>query len=294
MDSNRWNWFAPRENDIVIATSYKAGTTFTQTIVGNMLFPDGNLPGPAAGISPWLDMRVVPLELILTELEAQSHRRYIKTHLPLDGLPFFDDTKYICVSRDPRDVFMSLLNHWSSHPPEFYIAMNNIPGLEGEPFPEFVDNTKATWRNWITRNTFEGEIGGYPYWSHLSHALSFWNYRHLPNVYMLHFNDLLEDLSGEMRKIAEFLNIEVPAENWEDVVSRCTFAEVKKDTSKVVGPDIEMHFRGGGDTFVNKGTNGRWIGVLDEEDLELYDAAMQKLPEGYAAWLEYGRAGEDL
>jgi len=290
MDSTRWNWFEPRTDDIVIATSYKAGTTFTQTIVGNLLFSDGQLPGPAAAISPWLDMRIVPLESVLLLLEAQAHRRYIKTHLPLDGLPYDEDTKYICVSRDPRDVFMSLLNHWGSHTPEFYAIMNNLPGLVGDPMPEFVDDTKQTWRNWITRHTFEGEIGGYPYWSHLSHALTFWTYRHLPNIYMLHFNDLLLDLEGEMRKIAEFLHIDVPTEHWPSVVERCRFGTVKKDPSKVVGEDMNMIFKGGRDTFIHKGTNGRWIGVLDEEDLALYDEAMGKLPPDYAHWLAHGNA----
>ena len=90
MDSTRWNYFVPRADDIVIATSYKAGTTFTQTVVANLLFPDGNLPGPATFISPWLDMRVFPLELVLGQLEAQQHRRFMKTHLPLDGLPYYE------------------------------------------------------------------------------------------------------------------------------------------------------------------------------------------------------------
>jgi hypothetical protein len=39
-------------------------------------------------ISPWLDNRLFPLELVLTALEHQTHRRSIKTHLPLDTLPF--------------------------------------------------------------------------------------------------------------------------------------------------------------------------------------------------------------
>ena len=42
------------------------------------------------------------------------------------------------------------------------------------------------------------------------------------------------------------------------------------------------------DTFINKGTNGRWKGVLDDEDLALYDQAMGKLPADYAQWLENG------
>lgn len=289
MDSTRWNWFEPRDGDIVIATSYKAGTTFTQTVVANLLFPEGDMPGPATFISPWLDLRVFPLELVLGQLESQQHRRFIKTHLPLDGLPYYEHVKYICVSRDPRDVFMSVLNHWGNHTPEFYTLMNGLPGLVGDPFPEYEDDLKATWRNWITRSWFDWEIGGYPYWSHLSHALTFWQYRHLPNVLMLHFNDLLADLDGEMRRIADFLDIEVPPQHWADVVQRCTFAEVKKDPSKVVGPNIDFAFKGGADTFIHQGTNGRWIGVLDDDDLALYREAMSALPEDYAAWLETGR-----
>jgi aryl sulfotransferase len=288
MDSTRWNWFEPRNDDIVISTSYKAGTTLTQTIVGNLLFPDGNLPGPTTVISPWLDMRATPLELVLGQLEAQSHRRYIKTHLPLNSLRFFENVKYICVSRDARDVFMSLLNHWGNHTPEFYAMLNGTPGMVGEPFPEFVDDIKATWRNWITKSNVDWEIGGAPYWSHLSHALTYWHYRHLPNIMMLHFNDLLADLDGEMRRIADYLEIDVPAKYWDDVVNRCSFETVKKDPSKVVDPMMQFGFKGGGDTFIHKGTNGRWDGVLDSEDLALYEQAMAQLPADYAQWLEHG------
>lgn len=288
LDSTRWNWFTPRPDDIVIATSYKAGTTLMQTIVGNLLFPDGKLPGPASSISPWLDMRIIPLELMLGQLEAQTHRRFIKTHLPLDGLPYYPDVKYICVSRDPRDVFMSLLNHWGSHTEEFYMLINSVIGRVGDPLPHFRNDIKATWRDWITKSWFEWEIGGYPYWSHLGHALTYWNYRHLPNIQMIHFNDLLTDLDGEMRKIAQYLEIDVPEDQWPDVVRRCTFDEVKKDTSKVVGEEIAFAFKGGGDAFIHKGTNGRWVGVLDDEDLALYEAAMAKLPPDYANWLQNG------
>ena len=292
MDSTRWNWFTPRDDDIIIATSYKAGTTFTQTIVGNMLFPDGDLPAPITDMAPWLDFRTTPLELILGQLEAQRHRRFIKTHLPLDGLPYFENVKYICVSRDPRDVFMSLLNHWGNHPDEAYEGMNNVPGRVGDPFPKFVDDTKATWRAWMTRNWFDWETDGHPYWSHLRHARTFWEYRDLPNVMMVHFNDLLADLDSEMRRISDFLGIDVPHEKWAAVVERCTFAAVKRNPAKVVGEEIASGFIGGADTFINKGTNGRWVGVLDEDDLALYEEAMAKLPPNYARWLENGGSSD--
>lgn len=288
LDSTRWNWFEPRDDDIVIATSYKAGTTLMQTIVANLLFPDGNLPGPASFISPWLDFRLFPLELVYGQLESQDHRRFIKTHVPLDGIPYYTNVKYLCVTRDPRDVFMSLLNHWGSHTEGFYGAINGTPGRVGDEFPRYTGDIKATWRDWITRSWFDWEIGGYPYWSHLGYALTFWNHRHLPNIKLVHFNDLLADLDGQMRDIAHYLELDVPEEHWPDVVRRCTFAEVKKDPSKVVGDNIAFAFKGGADAFINKGTNGRWVGVLDDEDLALYDEAMGKLPSDYARWLQDG------
>jgi aryl sulfotransferase len=133
LDSHRWDNFKPRRGDVVISTSYKAGTTLMQTIVVNMIFPDGNLPGPVASVSPWLDMTLPPLDDTLTRLEAQTHRRCLKSHLALDGLRYFDEVKYIMVGRDPRDVFMSLLNHYGNHTPDFYAAMNGRPDRVGDP-----------------------------------------------------------------------------------------------------------------------------------------------------------------
>lgn len=232
LDSTRWNWFTQRDDDIIIATSYKAGTTLLQTVVANLLFPDDDMPAPASELSPWLDFRMFPLELVLGQLDAQEHRRFIKTHTPLDGLPYFPQAKYVCVSRDPRDVFMSLLNHWGSHTDAFYMGINSTPGRVGDEFPHFNPDIKATWRDWITRSWFEWEIGGYPYWSHMSYALTFWKYRHLDNILMVHFNDLRADLGSEMRRIANFLEIDVPAEKWDAVVRRCTFEEVKRTPAR--------------------------------------------------------------
>ena len=58
-DSTRWRWFESRPDDIVIATSYKAGTTWTQAIVANLLFPGGDFPDDIGRMSPWLDLRTV-------------------------------------------------------------------------------------------------------------------------------------------------------------------------------------------------------------------------------------------
>src|SRR4051812_29075700 len=123
VDSTRWQKFQPRADDIVISTSYKSGTTWTQGILKHLMFLGGEVP-PLGDLSPWLERTRFPLEEVLAELDAQTHRRFIKTHLALDGIPFFPHLKYIVVARDARDVFMSLWNHYSNYTPEQYQQLN--------------------------------------------------------------------------------------------------------------------------------------------------------------------------
>jgi aryl sulfotransferase len=122
----------------------------------------------------------------------------------------------------------------------------------------------------------------------MHHCSTWWEYRHLPNVKLVHYADLLQDLDGQMRDIADFLRIDVPDTRWPAVVQACRFETVKKDPEKVVG-DMSMSFKGGAQTFINKGINGRWREVLTAADLELYQAAKARvLPADCAAWLEGG------
>ena len=64
-----------------------------------------------------------------------------------------------------------------------------------------------------------GNSDGWPYWSHHYHAASFWPYRRLPNLLAVHFNDLLADLPGQMRRVAGFLGIDVSEEDWPALVA---------------------------------------------------------------------------
>src|SRR5579864_769653 len=106
IDSTIWNDFAFRDDDIIIATYGKSGTTWTQQIVAQILLgPDPELP--VAELSPWLDLRVPPKHVKLPEVEAQTHRRFVKTHLPVDALRFSDKARYIFIGRDGRDVMWS-------------------------------------------------------------------------------------------------------------------------------------------------------------------------------------------
>jgi aryl sulfotransferase len=244
LDSLRWNFFATRDNDVVIATSYKAGTTWMQAIVANLIFSGKPLSAPLDEVSPWLELRILPLEIVLTLLERQTHRRFIKTHLPLDGLPFQPKLKYIYVARDARDVFMSFWNHYSNRTEAAMNLINLTPGRVGPELPRCSEDIHEVWRNWITRGWFQWETEGYPWWSNLRHVQSWWDYRHLENILFVHYADLLGDLEGEIRRVARFLKVEVPDAAWGSIVRNCAFAEMKASADKLK-PMLNTTLKGG-------------------------------------------------
>jgi aryl sulfotransferase len=118
-----------------------------QTIVANLLFQDGRFPAPVSVMSPWLDMAIPPLEEIIQALDSQTHRRFIKTHLPLDGLPYFASARYIVVGRDIRDVFMSLWNHHSNYSDQIMAVTRERAAAIGREFPMDIADIHELWRD---------------------------------------------------------------------------------------------------------------------------------------------------
>ncbi len=293
LDSTRWDVFVPREDDIVVTTSYKSGTTWTQQILLYMIYGDLDEPPNYRDVSPWIDARFTGCSRrdLAALCEGLERRRFVKSHLPLDGIPYWPQVKYLVVGRDPRDVFMSLFNHYSNYTELAMKALNETPGRVGpalEPCPE---DPRALWSDWISRGWFDWESEGYPFWSNLHHVQSYWEFRHLPNFCFLHYDDMLRDLDGEVARIARFLEIELEAKVRSRIVEQTTFASARK---RALNEEAESElgnpfFRGGSASFFYKGTNGRWRDVLDADDLALYEAAKERvLSPDCAAWLEAG------
>ena len=224
-------------------------------------------------------------------IEAQRHRRFLKSHLPLDGLPYHANVKYLIVARDPRDVFMSLLNHYGNYTDAAYTIFDAGDRV-GPPMPRFDDDLHGMWKNWISRGWFDWESEGYPFWSNMHHTQTYWNFRELPNFLFVHYADLLADLDGSVRRIAEFIDHPLSEDEVARIVENTTFSSMKKkaiETDENPDPDAPQIFRGGQTSFIFKGTNGRWKDVLTAEDLELYEQAKDRvLTEDCANWLEGG------
>lgn len=273
-DNRRWERFEHRAGDIIVCTPPKCGTTWMQTIVNTLLFPNGGLPGPIMEIAPWIDARFEPLEPMLARLDAQEHRRSIKTHTPADGIPWYPTASYVVVGRDGRDAFMSFVNHVQNMRPDVVEALIGsaiAEGIEVGPPPPF-DDLHAFFAEWLAEGALFHHIG------------TFWNHRGEPNVYFAHYDDLQADLEGEMRRVAEFLQLDVADERWPELVERCTFASMKARGDEIGA--FDEHFVGGAQTFFHQGTNGRWRDVLTEAELDAYERRVAELlaPEA-AVWL---------
>jgi len=280
MDSTAWNDFAFRDDDVVVATYAKSGTTWTQQIVGQIVF-DGAKDVPIHEISPWLDMRVMPPDT-KERLEAQRHRRIIKTHLPLDALTFSPRAKYLYIARDGRDVLFSLYNHHANANALFYELLNETPGRVGPPIERPDPDVRRYFRRWL-------EEDGYPFWSYWENIATWWAAREVPNILLVHFSALKSDLEGEMRRIADFLGCDVPEERWPLLVEHCSFDYMKAHAANVA-PLGGAIFEGGAKTFINKGVNGRWRDILTRRDSADYERmAVEKLGTDCAEWLATGR-----
>ncbi|MBQ0723995.1 MAG: sulfotransferase domain-containing protein [Cycloclasticus sp.] len=280
-DSTIWNEFTFRDDDIIIATYAKSGTTWMQQIISQLLF-NGESDLDVASMSPWMDLRVPPKSVKLPEVEAQQHRRFLKTHLPVDALVFAKKAKYIYIGRDGRDVAWSMYNHHVNANEAWYQALNDTPGRVGPAIEKPPASIVQYYHDWLDHN-------GHPWWPFWENIRSWWAIRHLPNVHFVHFANLKNNMAEEIRRIAMFLEIPIDEAKWTDILRHCSFDYMKTHATKSV-PLGGAFWEGGAQTFIHKGTNGRWRTTLNADAVLKYeDRAKKELGESCALWLETGQ-----
>lgn len=288
MDSSRWEKFTPRDGDIIIATPPKCGTTWTQMICALLIFQKTDFGRPLSDITPWLDMRMMRLDAILEEFESQTHRRFIKTHTPFDGLPYYENVTYLCVGRDPRDAFMSFDSHDRNISQEFKAKMLGAlkPG-DPRPAPPIKD-LRERFRAWIVAPGTPESSDNPAMMPVQPFVKSFWDYRHLPNIHFVHYSDMKRDLGAEMRRIAKILGISVAEELWPRLIEAAQFESMKKKAGQFA-PDAKVGIWRDDATFFNSGEVGQWQGVLGPEELELFSNTLrERLSPELARWIEHG------
>jgi hypothetical protein len=232
-----------------------------------------------------------PLAELVATIEAQRHRRFLKSHTPLDGLPWDERITYICVGRDPRDVALSWDNHLAS------MDIGNLMtariaavgaedlDLSAMPMPA-ADPIDRFWA-WIEDPGVEGSIDGFA--SMINHLQTFWARRDEPNVHLFHYAEMQADLAGQLRRLANILGSEVPEDRWDALVRAATFESMKAkadvlapDTTHRIWQDNAMFFRRGG-------RSGQWREVMGDDELPRYRARLEALAgPDLIEWLHQG------
>ncbi len=264
-DSTIWDQVTLRDDDIIIGSYAKSGTTWTQQIVGQMIF-DGEDFSDLGTRSPWVDMRV-HRDAAIARIEAQTHRRFLKTHLPADALPWSENVRYLYLARDGRDVAWSLHNHFVNERPDFFTDVNAVPGRVGPPLERPTNTVVEFYRDWVAGN-------GFPMTGYWDNIRSWWAVRHLPNVRLIHYADLKADLPGEVDRLAAFLGIPLDAGMRGRILDHATLDHMRDRVKGVL---------------VNKGTNGRWRGTLTAREAAAWETrAVEELGADCARWLAKG------
>ena len=292
-DSDRWRGFVFRPGDIVISTPPKCGTTWTQMMCALLVLQEPVLTQPLSVLSPWLDMLSRARRDVVANLEAQRHRRFVKTHTPLDGLPLDPSVTYLCVGRDPRDAALSMDNHRENLDFAAFLAARNaaaaVDGITPDPVapPPRPEGERQRFWDWVDDDTPPTESAS-SLLRTLRHLQTFWDAPDGVDVVMVHFEDLRTDLEGQMRALADRLAITVPEQRWPELVRAATFDEMRARAA-LTAPNAQSGIWHDNERFFHRGTSGQWRDLLDADDLKRYRARAEAIgPSAVVDWVHRG------
>jgi hypothetical protein len=297
-DNLRWDALNLRDGDIVISAPSKCGMTWTQRLVSLLVFDGPDLPGPLSTISPWLDQTIRPVEEVVATLDAQHHRRFIKTHTPLDGLVLDQRVSYICVGRDPRDAAVSMVFQESNVDKDRMRALHAAaaPPHERFAFPgAHVDRDLSpldAFHDWMEAPIVPPEGMG-SLATILHHFGSVWQRRHLPNVTAFHYADYQADLVGELVRLGQVLGFGLGRDHAEELAVHASLDAMRARASELAPNTTDGIWRNDAG-FFRAGGRGEWRAIFTEAEHRRYnDRAAQLAPQDLLAWAHEGRRGHD-
>jgi hypothetical protein len=290
-DNARWDGFEFRDGDIVVCTPPKCGTTWMQTMCALLVF-DGRLDQPLAEISIWLDMQLANIDDVVARLAAQQHRRIIKTHTPLDGVPWDARVTYIGVARDPRDVAVSGINHMRNLNEENFMAarqravgLTDLPEpMQAQPGPPLSEQLSPL-QSWVTAED-DTAVMSLPFL--VNHVQCLWDRRDQPNVVLFHYSDLLADLPNQMRRLRDALDIALDDSRVDELAAMATFASMKSQAD-AFAPNTDVQLWRSNEDFFRTGGVGNWRQHFDDALTTAYEQRMGELaPPELVDWLHGG------
>jgi aryl sulfotransferase len=265
----------------VISARSKSGTTWLQMICALLIFQVPDPPAPLATLSPWLDWVIIPRAEVFARLEGQQHRRFIKTHTPLDGIPIDERATYIVIGRDPLDMAVSLYYQGAN------LDRARIGRLSGRPEPTIEAEPRPPLREWLL-DWIDGDYSPQDRMDSLPgvmwHLSDAWRRRGQQNIVLMHYDDLLLDLPGEIRRLARRLDIEVPASLWPPLVEAATFTNMRSRAVRLA-PNPSGILKSPA-AFFRHGASGSGRSLLTDVEMTHYQDRLRGMaPSAMLSWL---------
>jgi aryl sulfotransferase len=291
-DSARWERFAFRPHDVVISTPSKSGTTWMQMIVGMLLLGRTDLGASTSSLSPWLDMLIRTDEEVFGVLEGQRHRRFVKTHTPLDGVPRLPSVTYIAVIRHPLDVAMSNLDHEENERFDRLVELRTAAlGSEAPPGGALdqAPSEPAAYLRWFIDNDVE-PTGSGPYGlaDYCNQVRTYWDASSEPNVHLFHYADLWTDRDREMRRVAAALGVHVEEDRWPSFVEAAGIESMRAHADDTA-PEVDAGIWRSPERFFRVGGTRDWASLLDDGDIAHFHERLRELAGDATDWVLRGR-----
>lgn len=280
-DNRRWDMVEIRPDDVIVVTPPKCGTTWMQTIVALLFSGNPEVETELSVKMPWVDIRMREIGEVAERLDAMTHRRSMKSHTPMDGLPLDAHAQYICVFRHPLDAHFSFRNHVRNLPMPWFNHWYPEEDQAGIAFRRFLDGGPEGF-----------DTDAMPLAHILRHYEAARALADRPNVTLFHFADMKRDLPEVFVRLSEMLGITYSEAAMDRLIQAATFENMKGNAQRFA-PSGGKGFFKSDEAFFHSGQNGKWHGKLTDAELAAYDAMMnaQLNPED-RAWLEYGNAGQ--
>ena len=206
--------YTPDEHDVLVCVYGKSGTNWMLQMVTQIAHRGQAEFEHIHDIVPWPEApgiyRTAPLKRPTWE-SAPTGKRAIKTHLESDYIPYNAAARYLVCIRDPKDALLS----------GFHFNAGIFPGMEKMPMEDWVD-------------MFIAGKSVYGSWS--AQVASCWSWRDRPNVLVVYFEELKQDLIRHVGRVAEFMDVALDRRELELVVQKCDFSYMKTLNEKFTPP----------------------------------------------------------
>ncbi|KAK3407670.1 hypothetical protein EUGRSUZ_J00070 [Eucalyptus grandis] len=254
--------FKVEDKDIVLVSPPKSGTTWLKalafSIINRSHFDISNTPLLTSNpheVVPFIEHKLWP------DLDGLADPRLFATHIPYPSLPEsvkWSDCRIIYICRNPLDTVVS---SW-----HFLVETARS---EDQP-------------DWSLEEHFEtfcqGQVLFGPFWDHIT---GYWkeSLERPRKVLFLKFEDLKEDIGGQLKKVAEFVGLPFTEEEEEggvieEIANLCSLKTLKdlevNKSGKLLGRIVEKR------SFFRKGEVGDWVNHLTPSMVDRLNSIIQE------------------